>query len=90
MKIKMDVYPVEDVQARLEQLRAFILLINQEYMTGGKLTSLTDQDITIIELNMITLFDMIHDLHADLGKIIDQAYIEHKAAEAAEALKKGA
>ena len=80
-KIMMEVYPVEDVQARLEQLRAFILLINQEYMTGGKLNDLTDQDISVIELNMVTLFDMVHDLHADVGKIIDKAFCENKAAE---------
>ena len=73
MKVDL-LYHMEDTQVRLEQIRAFIILLMQEYMTEKKLGELTKQDKELIEVNMVTLFEMVHDLKAELGKHIDEAY----------------
>lgn len=72
--MKIDVFPVETAQARLEQIKAFLLLFINQYGHASDLKTLGDQDRELVEINLITLHDMIYDLHAYLGKTIDNAY----------------
>ena len=75
-KIMMEVYPVEDTQAKLEQIKALVRMITHTYRH--------DRDDDDFETNMVTLFDMVYDAHAELGKHIDTAYTAHRAQHKAE------
>ena len=70
----MDVYPIEQTQAKLEQVIAFVDMLTNEY----RREYYHDGDNLRFETNMITLFDMVYDIHADLSKSIDDAYNRHR------------
>jgi len=74
MTRNIDISPVEDVQAKLDQVKAFVQIIAHEY---GHEHDATD----LIATNLITLFDLVFDAHADLTQIIHAAYLQQPTAE---------
>ena len=77
-KFLADVDPIELAQAQVEKTRALALLLIQEYGTGAQLETLTDQDRTLIEVNLVTLYDLILSVKEGLDKAIDEAYKAQK------------
>lgn len=68
----VDIAPVEDVQAKLDQLKAFVQLIMHEYAHEHDETDL-------IATNLVTLFDLVYDVHTDLTQFINAAFAQPTA-----------
>ncbi len=77
MTIHADVQSLEKAQCNVDQMRALVRLIFNSYGDNHALQALTDEDISTIQLNLITLLDMLSMTYDDLDKAVREAYINN-------------
>lgn len=77
---KIDINPVEEVQARLEQIAALLHLVSNALDDEIRAKPTNISALELIATNLTTAYDMTDNIHATLDQIISAAYHKEKDA----------
>lgn len=65
---------MEDVQTKLESIKALLWLYSREFGTPAKEERYSEEDRFLLEVNLITLQDMLLQVIDMVSKAVDKAY----------------